>query len=396
MTRGLIENATVVSGNRTAENQSVLLRDGRIARVGPSEKLNPEAADERFDLAGDYLAPGFIDLHIHGTGTFLVDDGPDALRALCGLLPRYGVTGFLPTVVPRPKGEDASFLASLAGTDSEGSRILGFHLEGPFLSLTGALPKEALGRADPDRVERLVEACLPYPAIFSVSPEFDGILELIPIMARRGTPVFMTHTRASVEQTKAAVDAGVRHATHFYNVFPVPPETDPGVRPCGAVETVLADPRVTVDFILDGEHVHPVACSMALACKGNGGVALISDANVGAGLPPGRPYSFADYEVVFAYEGGPARVTEGGPLPGALAGSGLTLDLALRNAVEWLGLGVPAAVALLSANPARVLGLDGRKGYIAEGFDGDLVRLGPDLRVRQCWIGGRPQLQCGP
>ncbi len=242
-----------------------------------------------------------------------------------------------------------------------GSQILGFHLEGPFLTLTGALPKEALGKADPERVERLIEACRPYPAVFSVSPDFDGILDLLPIMTRGGTPAFMTHTAATVEQTAAAIDAGVRHATHFYNVFPVPPEKEPGARPCGAVEAVLADPRVSVDFILDGEHVAPVACRMALACKGTEGVALISDANVGAGLPPGRTYRFADYGVTFAYEGGPARMGADGPIPGALAGSGLTLDAALRNAVRMLDLDLPKAVALVSSTPARILGLGERK-----------------------------------
>lgn len=202
----------------------------------------------------------------------------------------------------------------------------------------------------------------------------------------------MTHTAATVEQTAAAIEAGVRHATHFYDVFPVPDESDPGVRPCGAVEAVLADPRVSVDFILDGEHVAPVACRMALACKGTRGVALITDANVGAGLAPGRTYRFADYGVTFAYEGGPARMAADGPVPGALAGSGLTLDAALRNAVRMLGLDLPKAVALVSSTPARILGLDHRKGHIAEGYDADLVRLDDELRVKQTWIAGLPQL----
>jgi N-acetylglucosamine-6-phosphate deacetylase len=392
MTRTVIQHATVVFPDREAQDYSVLLQDGRISRVGPSEDLRSEAADERIELGGDYLTPGFIDLHIHGTGTFSVDDGPDALAGLCRLLPKYGVSGFLPTVAPRPKGEDASFLSSLAGTASAGARILGFHLEGPFLALTGALPKEALGTPDPDRVESLIEASRPYPAIFSISPDFDGILDLIPIMARGGTPVFITHTGATVEETVAAIEAGARHATHFYDVFPVPPERDPGVRPSGAVEAILADPRVTVDFILDGEHVHPAACRMALACKGVEGVALITDAVPGAGLPPGRTYRFSDYEVTFAYAGAPARMTESGLIPGALAGSGLTMDGAVRNAVRFLNLSLPDAVALAGATPARILGLDGRKGRIAEGYDADLVRLGPDLKVRQCWIGGEPRL----
>ncbi|HXK61090.1 MAG TPA: amidohydrolase family protein [Acidobacteriota bacterium] len=391
--RRLFENATVVLPGQARPRFSVLVEDGVIQTVAPREQLNDQVVEERIDLGGDFLAPGFIDLHIHGTGFYLVDDGPDALAGLCGLLPKYGVTGFLPTVAPRRPDEDAEFLASLANAEPDGARVLGFHLEGPFLTLTGALPREALGNADPRRVERLIEACRPYSAIFSVSPDFEGILELLPIMAAGGTPVFMTHTRASVQQTEAAIEAGVRHATHFYNVFPVPPEPEPGVRPCGAVEVVLADPRVSVDFILDGEHVAPVACRMALACKGIDGVALITDANVGAGLPPQRrPYRFAGYDVTFAYQGGPARMGDDGPIPGALAGSGLTMDAALRNAIRMLGLDLWQGVAMLSATPARILGLGDRKGRIAPGFDADLVQLDADLRVKQTWIGGHPQL----
>jgi N-acetylglucosamine-6-phosphate deacetylase len=388
----LLENARVVVPGQVLKAFSVLLENGKIAAVGAREELGSEVADQRVDLEGDFLAPGFIDLHIHGTGFYLVDDGPEALAGLCDLLPRYGVTGFLPTVAPRRPGEDARFLAALSGVSCRGTQILGFHLEGPFLTLTGALPKEALGQADPGRVERLIEACRPYRAVFSVSPDFAGILDLLPIMAADETPVFMTHTRATVDEAIAAIEAGVRHATHFYDVFPVPPEPEPGVRPCGAVEAVLADRRVTVDFILDGEHVAPVACRMALACKGTEGVALITDANVGAGLPPGRTYRFADYGVTFAYEGGPARMTDDGPIPGALAGSGLTMDAALRNAIRMLGLELHQAVAMVSSTPARVLGLAESKGQIARGFDADVVRLDSDLRVRQTWIAGQPQL----
>ncbi|MFB3904769.1 MAG: N-acetylglucosamine-6-phosphate deacetylase [Acidobacteriota bacterium] len=389
--RRLLENATVVLPDRAQPAFSVLIEDGSIAAVARRDQLGAQVVDERADLGGDFLAPGFIDLHIHGTGFHLVDDGPEALAGLCALLPKYGVTGFLPTVAPRRPGEDADFLLTLSSLRPAGTRILGFHLEGPFLTLTGALPKEALGEADPRRVERLVEACRPYRAIFSVSPDFAGILGLLPIMAADRTPVFMTHTSATVDQTTAAIEAGVRHATHFYDVFPAPPEVEPGVRPCGAVEAVLADPRVSVDFILDGEHVAPIACRMALACKGIEGVALITDANVGAGLPPGRVYRFADYGVTFAYAGGPARMMEDGPLPGALAGSGLTLDAALRNAIRMLGLDLPRAVAMISSTPARIVGLAESKGRIAPDFDADLVQLDRDLRVRQTWIAGRPQ-----
>jgi N-acetylglucosamine-6-phosphate deacetylase len=210
-----------------------------------------------------YIVPGFIDLHIHGLHSYLIDNGRDDLAAICRLLPQYGVTGFLPTLTPRPKGEDCAFLDSLSKSDCEGARILGFHLEGPFLKITGALTPGALSGAETGRVEALIKAAGPYPLIFSISPDVDGIEKLLPVMSARNTPVFITHTAAGVAQTQRAIELGARHATHFYDVFPCPPVTEPGVRPCGAVEAILADRRVSVDFILDGVHVDPVAVKMA-------------------------------------------------------------------------------------------------------------------------------------
>jgi len=388
MARVLIKDATVVLLDRLASHHSVLVEESKIVRVAPAAELADEPADEAVEAGGGYLAPGLIDLHFHGVHRYRLDAGADHLAAVCEVLPRYGVTGFLPTLSPRPKGEDAEFLASLAQSEPGGTQVLGFHLEGPFLTLTGALPPEALGTCDPQRVESLIEAGRPHRVIFSVAPDFDGILDLLPLMAAGDTPVFMTHTAATVEQTQAAIEAGVRHATHFYDVYPVPPETEPGSRPCGTVEAILADPRVSVDFILDGEHVHPIAVQMALQCKGPDRVCLITDANTGSGLPPGRYEIWDGSEVEFAYPGAPARLTEKSRFPGALAGSGLTLDLAVRNAGRLLGLDIPQAVRMASANPARVLGLGGRKGQIKEGFDADLVLLDEDLHVKQTWVGG--------
>ena len=363
----------------------ICIKDGIITKVG----TEIPAGVKKIDLGNAFIVPGFIDLHMHGLHRFLIDNGPEDLAEICRILPRYGVTGFLPTVAPLPKGEDSGFLRTLANVHSEGAAILGFHLEGPFLKLLGALPPEALGKADPERVSALIKAAKPYPAVFSISPDFENITDLIPLMVADNTPVFMTHTAANVEQTQAAIEAGVRHATHFYDVFPCPAETDPGVRPCGAVEAVLADERVSVDFILDGVHVNPVAIRMALACKSPDGVCLITDSNVGAGLPPGRYIFGKSGEIEMAIEGGPARLTDNNNMPGGLAGSGLTMDRTLRNAVSMAGVDLVQAIRMVSTNPAKVIGIDDRKGKIQEGYDADLVVLDEQLNVKQTWIGGK-------
>jgi N-acetylglucosamine-6-phosphate deacetylase len=375
-----------IKGKIVTENVIVsgylVLDGGKIADV-TLEKPQCEIED-RSDC---YLLPGFIDMHIHGVHNFLVDDGPEALAGMCRTLPRYGVTGFLPTVSPSPMGQDSAYLKTLSATSPEGTHILGFHLEGPFLALTGAFNKDAIGGGGADRVNALIAAAKPYKCIFSISPDVDGIFDLIPIMAQDDTPVFMTHTGANVQQAQKAIELGARHCTHFYDVFPCPPVSEPGVRPSGIVEAVLADPRVSVDFILDGVHVDPIAVKMALVAKqsGPGSVCLITDANVGAGFQPGT-YTFGNMgDICFDYPGAPARSVK----DHTLAGSGLTLDVALRNAVKLLGLDLVAASKLLSYNPAKVLHLEKQKGLLASGYDADFVVLDGNLEVQSTWVSGK-------
>ncbi|MDD5705915.1 MAG: N-acetylglucosamine-6-phosphate deacetylase [Kiritimatiellae bacterium] len=388
-----IEHAKLVTPDAIVPDTTVEIADGKIARVitgAGAAVVSDLPVSRRVDAHGAYLAPGFIDLHIHGVHRHLVDHGPEAMAAMSGILPRYGVTGWLPTVCPMKPGDDARFIASLAaaGGGVAGARPLGLHLEGPFLTLTGALPPEALGQADARRVEALIAAAQPYRLTFSIAPDFKEIVPLIRLMARSGAPIFMTHTHASVTETQAAIEAGARHATHFYDVFPWPDTTEPGVRPCGAVEAILADPRVSVDFILDGTHVDPVAVRMALQCKGPDRVCLITDAMIGAGLPPGR-HRFGDTDVVFSAPGAPARMAENSRSPGGLAGSGLTMNLAVRNAVKLAGIGLPQAVRMAGANPAQVLGLAASKGRIAPGYDADLVLLDDNFDVLRTWVAGK-------
>lgn len=383
----LIENADIVSGDEVLSAHCLLVSGGKVSRI------SKDAADildtpggstyETIDASDLYLCPGFIDLHIHGVHSFLVDNGPQDLAGICRALPQYGVTGFLPTVCPLAKGKDAEFLDTLSSGRYSGAQILGFHLEGPYLSLTGALPPEALGHADFERVNSLIEAARPYKAVFSISPEFEGICTLLPAMTADDTPAFITHTRADVSQTLNAIGAGACHATHFYDVFHAPDTTEPGVRPCGAVEAILASPGVSVDFILDGIHVDPIAVKMALQCKGTDKVCLCTDANIGAGLGPGH-YKFGKEEVVIAAEGAPARLLKSN----ALAGSGLTMNLAVKNAVGMLGTDLASAVKMVSANPAKTLRLT-NKGVIKEGFDADIILMDKDFTVWKTWINGQ-------
>jgi N-acetylglucosamine-6-phosphate deacetylase len=362
----------------------VISEDGRITEVLPAASC--KAQGKLVEGRGRYLVPGYIDLHIHGLAGRLADQGEEDLMAICRELPRYGVTGFLPTLTPADK--ERELLAELAAAKTSGAEVLGFFLEGHFLSLTGAI-RTLRPDYSAERVEGLKKALGGRRGIFGISPEIPGILSLLPGMTEGGVPAFITHTKASYEETERAIEAGARHATHFYDVFPYPGEQEPGVRGVGAVEAVMANPHASVDFILDGEHVHPGAVKMAIACKGLGKVCLITDANLNAGMEPGVYQGIGGTMVTMAYPGGPAREYRGeGRSPGGLVGSGLTLDRAVKNAVKLLGLSLPEAVEMASANPARVLGLEQDRGRIEPGCRADFSLLDGDLSVTATYVAG--------
>ena len=218
----------------------------------------------------------------------------------------------------------------------------------------------------------------------SLSPEQSDILPVIQRLCEQNIVPFITHTRASVEQTEAAIEAGARHATHFYDVFPVPEEKDAGARPVGAVEALLADPRASVDFICDGVHVHPTAIRAAVAAKGWKNVMLITDSNIGSGLPAG------EYDTPWGYR---VRVAPGEAArhatKGFLAGSALTMNVGMQNLLRWLAPALtPEQIwAMGTLNPARLLGLK-HKGRIAPGADADLVLWDEQLNAVRTWVGG--------
>ncbi len=362
----------------------IAVSDGRITTVGAGTP-RPDLLGERINAQGQTLTPGLIDIHTHGIHTHCYDQGPEALAQATAILPQYGTTTVIPTVVPKIDAAIFDFLAGITSVQTKGASIPGIHIEGPFVAITGAACDTRDG--DIALLNDLLDACNDKAAVMSIAPEVNNIIPVIERLVERGVTPFITHTRASVEQTTAAIDAGARHATHFYDVFPIPEETDPGVRPVGVVETILADPRATCDFICDGVHVHPMAIHAAVAAKGWQGVILITDASFGAGMPPGRYETPWGYPVEVAPGNAPRIADPAHPMHGGLAGSALTMDQGIGNLMQWLDLPPQHVWAMGTANPARVIGAES-KGALAPGNDADLVLWDSQGQATRTWVGG--------
>jgi N-acetylglucosamine-6-phosphate deacetylase len=266
---------------------------------------------------------------------------------------------------------------------------VGLHLEGPFVALSGAACKTRSG--DVDLMARYADACGGTLRAVSIAPEVENIIPVIEWLAERGVAVFITHTQADFDQTARAIDAGARHATHFYDVFYNPEPTDGGARPASSVEAILGDTRCTVDFIPDGVHVHPGVIRMAQTIKGPTGVCAITDSNIGAGLPDGVYPAPWGFPIEVGPRGGARNADPEHPHYGCLAGSVLQLDQAVNNLFDWLDQDDALTWAMATSNPAAVAHLE-NKGRLAPGGDADLVLWDcHDGRYQpaQTWVAGQ-------
>ncbi len=362
----------------------ILIREGSIQAIGPRESLQlPRGATEV--AAPDCMAiPGFIDIHVHGAGGRDVMEGSgEALQTMSRKLAEFGTTSFLATTVTAATDDTcraaegvARYVAKQHEADPVGAEVLGIHFEGPFLSKErrGVHPPELLQLPSAPVLERLLKASAGNARILTIAPELFGAAPCIDAAKKAGLVVSMGHTDATYEQARAAIARGTRHATHVYNAMRPFTHRDPGV-----IGAVLTSPEVSAELIADGIHVDEVAMKILLQAKGPGRVILISDGISATGMPDGK-YMLGGMEVTVTQ--GVCRNAEG-----KLAGSTLTLDRALRNIVA-LGVPFAEAVRMLTLNPAKLLGIEFKKGALRTGADADIVLLDETLHVRQVWTRG--------
>lgn len=374
--RALLCGADVILPDRIATGLTLVIEDGRIADLvdgaysaGPSE--------ERHDLTGHVIAPGFIDVHVHGVGGVDVMDGPSAVRSVAGLLPRFGVTAFCPTSVACAPEALSAFLAVVGDArrhpPAAAARVLPAHLETGFINpdYRGAQPADWLRTYNPQGAPVHFS---PDIGIFTMAPEIPGGFDLLRAARAAGVRVSLGHSGATYEQAIEAIELGARHATHLFNRMSPMTHRDPGL--AGAV---LERDEVAAEIIGDGFHVHPAAVKIAIAAKGRARVMAITDGTAGSGLPRGACATL-----------GGRRITVGDTAvldDGTLAGSVATMDQVFARLVTRAGQSLVNAATLCATTPARELGL-ATQGAIVAGHLADLTVLSSRLEVVQTWVGG--------
>ncbi len=348
---------------------------------GAGWEVHAGAGADVVDAAGAVLTPGFIDLHGHGGGGFSFDDGADAIGHALAVHRAHGTTRSVLSLVANPVATLEQSLVAIADITQRDPLVLGSHLEGPFLApgRRGAHNPDFLVSPSPAITERLVAAARGTLRQVTIAPELPGALDVIPALAKAGVVVAIGHTEADEGQAQAAFDLGARLLTHAFNAMP-----GIGHRSPGPVVAAIRDERVTAELILDGVHVHPDVARLLLDAA-DGRVALITDAMAAAGSADGT-YKLGSLDV--AVVDAVARLAGPDGAPGAIAGSTLTLDHALRTATRQCGIPLRAAVTALTATPARVLGLDRLLGRLAPGYAADAVLLSGGCEVRAAWGAG--------
>lgn len=395
----VLAGADLVLPDRVVERGTLVIIDGRIEAIDRRAIDGPTGAT-RIDCSGHVIVPGFIDVHVHGIEGVDVLDGGGAVAGIASRLPKFGVSAFCPTAVACDPTTLAELLAAVTAARSSraprSARVLPAHLESNFINpeWTGAQPRRCL-RLPPqkseasggksagfsgDEILRVIADHRTAAGIITLAPELPGGLDLVRALVAAGHRVSIGHTGATYDEARAAIDAGVRHATHLFNRMSSMTSRSPGV-----VGAVLESEAVAAEIICDGFHVHPALVALAIRMKTARRMMAITDGTAGSGLPVGARARLGEQEIIVTER--TAELEDG-----TLAGSVLTMDAAFRTLVNDVGLSLVDAVQMCSTTPASELGLT-EVGAIAHGMTADLVVLGPGLAVRQTYLAGAAALE---
>jgi len=374
-----LHGGTLITPRTTLPNHGILIEDGYIASIHPQGEIRASLVGvQHIDATGLWVIPGLIDVHVHGSaGADAMDATPSALQSMADFFVRHGVTSYLPTTISAPSQSISAAIENTISTAQPGggAQHLGVHLEGPYLGsdYRGAQAPECLRSPEPQEYELWFK--MGGIRLVTLAPELPGAIDLIEYGIHRGIRFSIGHSAASYEQVIHAADHGLSQATHTFNGMRGLHHREPG-----SVGAVLTDERIYAEIIVDGVHLHPAVVKLIVRAKGTGRTILITDATRAAGLQDG------DYELggqIVQVRDSIVRTAKG-----SLAGSTLTLNVALRNVMRFAGLSINDALTMATMTPAEALGLSPHKGVIQPGADADLALVDPDLNVWATMVNG--------
>ncbi|MGG0657622.1 N-acetylglucosamine-6-phosphate deacetylase [Rummeliibacillus pycnus] len=373
----LIQNVTVVNNNEIKKNQDVYIKNGKIIEIGKQLSIS---SNKKIDGSNKYLFPGFIDMHIHGcAGKDTMDATPEAIHTMAKSLVKEGTTSYLATTMTQSKDAIEAALSNLANfrsTEDE-AEILGIHIEGPFISQkrAGAQPLQHIVPPTIEQFEYWQRLSGNRIKEITVAPEVEGGFAFVEALSKQGIVVSIGHSDATFVDMQKAVSLGAKQGTHLYNQMRPFHHREPGV-----VGGTLLLPEIKAEIIVDFVHAHTQAVNLAYKMKGAENIILITDAMRAKGVP------FGDYDL----GGQLVHVSEKGAhlTNGALAGSVLTMDAAVRNMKKATNCTLQELVAMSSSNAAKQLNLKG-KGKIKEQYDADLILLDQDLAIQKTIKNGK-------
>lgn len=375
----LLRNIKIITPSEVLIGYEVLVKQGKITKIDLQENMQNIEFDEIIDGKGQYLSPGFIDIHNHGnSGYDFMDSTIEAIDSIGKYHLQNGVTSYLGTVLTQSYENIVEAVKNIANYENKenSSQILGIHLEGPFFSHSkkGAQPDKFIRDPDIIFIKELIKISDNKLKMVSIAPEKDGALELIRYLKEKNVAVSMAHSNATYEEAMNGINNGVTISTHLYNGMRSFNHREPGI-----VGASLTDDRVCCELICDRIHLHDAAIKLALKAKGTDKAVLVSDAMRAAGLKDGE-FELGGQKVMVI--NGEARLSDG-----SLAGSTLNLNKAVYNMVKFLNVPIHEAVKMASLSPARAISVHVNKGSIEVGKDADILLLDDNVNV-SCVIKG--------
>jgi N-acetylglucosamine-6-phosphate deacetylase len=383
-----IYNGRILTPYRTIPNGTVVVSGSTVTHVGEGN-IEVEGAEE-IDAKGQYVSPGFMDIHVHGGGGHdFMDGSVDAFLRIAELHARYGTTSMLPTTLTSEKEELFRTFETYREAERQnamGAQFLGLHLEGPYFAMNqrGAQDPRYIRNPDPEEYKEILSRSADIKR-WSAAPELDGALEFARYMRSKGVLPALAHTDALYDDALIGFENGFTLATHFYSCMNGVTRKN-AFRYAGVIEAAYLIDEMDVEVIADGIHCPPPLLRLIYKIKGVDRMALITDSMRAAGMPEGPSILGSLHDgLKVIVEDGVAKL----PDRSSFAGSVATADRLVRTMVQQAGIPLLDAVRMLTMTPASILGIDGKKGSLIPGKDADIVLFNEHIDIQMTIVGGK-------